>query len=111
MQGRPAKLRFQTQFCLTCCYVALVVARACTATHTADGKALRPIEVLRQENQLLKEAITESRAAIITLEKELRAAGVRVPVPEGLPEPVPIMPEDYWSPTLEVGRWWPCKGP
>ena len=81
-------------------------AAAAAAPGKADGTPaagmVTPMEALRQENQLLKQAITDSATAITELESLLRAAGVPVPEPEGLPEPVPTAPEDYWTPALEV---------
>lgn len=62
---------------------------------------LSPLEVLRQENALLKETLKEAGQAVGLLEKEISAAGVTVPAADNDASRVPG-PEDYWSAALEV---------
>mmetsp|Transcript_10988 Transcript_10988/g.19036 ORF Transcript_10988/g.19036 Transcript_10988/m.19036 type:complete len:859 (+) Transcript_10988:107-2683(+) len=64
-----------------------------------------PLEALRQENELLRTTIDEAREAIADLEGGLVAEGVPVPqIPEAhaSSSSSAIVPEDYWSPTVEV---------
>ncbi|GFH13938.1 Aamy domain-containing protein, partial [Haematococcus lacustris] len=65
---------------------------------------IEPLEVLRQENNLLKSTIVEAEAAITDLEDGLRQAGIEVPEVDdaSLLAAAPSGPEDYWSPALEV---------
>ncbi|GFR43347.1 hypothetical protein Agub_g4269 [Astrephomene gubernaculifera] len=60
------------------------------------------LEILREENQLLKETIAEAKVSIAALETQLRTAGVPIPPPEDAPGIMPPAPEDYWSPVLEM---------
>lgn len=62
---------------------------------------LSPLEVLRQENALLKETLKEAGQAVGLLEKEISAAGVTVPAADNDASRAPG-PEDYWSAALEV---------
>lgn len=65
------------------------------------GEGISPLDVLRQENQLLKETLQEATQSVGLLEKELGQAGVEVPAYTGALTR-PLIPEDFWSPALEV---------
>jgi 1,4-alpha-glucan branching enzyme len=63
--------------------------------------------VLRRENELLKQTITDAQVSIQELEVSLKDANV--PVPDGQPlggsaaiDPANLQPEDFWSPAIEV---------
>ncbi|GIL59739.1 hypothetical protein Vafri_14468 [Volvox africanus] len=60
------------------------------------------LEVLQEENTLLKTTVSEARAAVADLEAQLKAAGIPIPPPESVPGIMPTQPEDFWSPELEV---------
>ncbi|EFN58941.1 hypothetical protein CHLNCDRAFT_29960 [Chlorella variabilis] len=72
-----------------------------------------PLDVLRKENELLKQTISSAEVAVSNLETQLTSAGVEVP-----PMPMDrfagggalagITPEDFWSPAVTVpeGQAW-----
>ncbi|KAL4441059.1 hypothetical protein ABPG77_010490 [Micractinium sp. CCAP 211/92] len=64
-----------------------------------------PLEVLRQENELLKRTIGSAETAVADLESQLAGAGVDVPpahAAAAATAEAPIIPEDFWSPTVTV---------
>lgn len=69
---------------------------------------MSPLEILRRENDLLKQTITEATDSITSLESSLE--GVNIPVPpaegeqvsSGPSKPAQLQPEDFWSPSIEV---------
>lgn len=68
---------------------------------------MSPLEVLRRENELLKQTVAEASASIQELESSLSEANV--PIPAAIPgnsleamDPRNLQPEDFWSPTIEV---------
>jgi 1,4-alpha-glucan branching enzyme len=78
---------------------------------------LSPLEVLRRENELLKQTITDAQVSISELESSLTASDVPIPpapvdptvaavgAPGAVGAPVTprqLQPEDYWSPALDV---------
>lgn len=64
---------------------------------------ISPLEILRQENEILKETIADATIAVATLENALERAGIAVPSPgHGLDTSAILAPEDYWSPAIEV---------
>lgn len=67
----------------------------------ARAADLEPLEVLRQENEVLKQTIGEAKDAVQALEAELRGAGIAVPT-SGSGEAGAMQPEDFWSPMLDV---------
>lgn len=60
------------------------------------------LEVLQDENNLLKATIADAKVAVAELESQLLAAGVPTPPPVTVPDIMPSQPEDFWSPALEV---------
>lgn len=69
---------------------------------------MSPLEILRRENDLLKQTITEATDSINSLESSLEAANIPVPPAENEPvsagpsKPAQLQPEDFWSPSIEV---------
>jgi hypothetical protein len=70
---------------------------------------MSPLEILRRENDLLKQTITEATDSITSLESSLEGANIPVPPAEGEPvssggpsRPAQLQPEDFWSPSIEV---------
>ncbi|GAX84832.1 hypothetical protein CEUSTIGMA_g12253.t1 [Chlamydomonas eustigma] len=65
---------------------------------------LTPLDILRQENKLLKETIQEATQAVGLLEEELERAGVAIPAVEDVKAAFSggLSPEDYWSPAIDV---------
>lgn len=76
--------------------------RAAASPYAFTADPANAMEVLQEENKLLKNTIADAKVAIADLELQLRAAGVAIPAPEPMPDPTPATPEDYWTPTLEV---------
>lgn len=68
--------------------------------------SLSPLEVLRRENELLKQTINEATSSIGGLEASLEAANVPVPGSvvgvAAVRAAEDLKPEDYWSPSIEV---------
>lgn len=67
--------------------------------------SLSPLEVLRRENELLKQTISDAQVSIQELETSLTDANV--PVPHGSSslanlDPRDLQPEDFWSPSIDV---------
>jgi 1,4-alpha-glucan branching enzyme len=81
-------------------------ARSVLARNTQPG--LSPLEVLRRENELLKQTINDAQVSIQELESTL--VDSNVPVPAGsdpmaatlVIDPANLKPEDYWSPAIDV---------
>lgn len=76
--------------------------RAAASPYAFTADPANAMEVLQEENKLLKNTIADAKVSIADLELQLRAAGVAIPAPEPMPDPTPATPEDYWTPTLEV---------
>eukprot|EP00879_Flechtneria_rotunda_P003913 GHRR01004153.1.p1 GENE.GHRR01004153.1~~GHRR01004153.1.p1 ORF type:complete len:475 (+),score=109.12 GHRR01004153.1:81-1505(+) len=69
--------------------------------------SLSPLDVLRRENELLKQTITDAQVSIEQLETSLHDANVPVPHGEAYGsaaavDPRNLQPEDFWSPAIEV---------
>ncbi|MEW5313430.1 MAG: hypothetical protein WDW38_004999 [Sanguina aurantia] len=64
------------------------------------------IEVLRVENELLKQTIADTQSSIAELEAGLRKAGVDVPALANAHAALALTmnPEDYWSPSVQPSR-------
>jgi hypothetical protein len=64
------------------------------------------LEVLRRENELLKQTISEANSSIGGLEASLDAVNIPVPGSMGsmtaMRSTGELKPEDYWSPSIEV---------
>ena len=62
---------------------------------------LTPLEILLEENKLLKETIAETSESVGALETALETAGVAVPAAHAAFGTTPA-PEDFWSPAVEL---------
>lgn len=65
----------------------------------AKAEGLSPLEVLRQENELLRQTIADAEAAVGTLENDLKGQGLapNSVMPRDMDDPVEI-----WSPSVVV---------
>lgn len=73
----------------------------------AETESLSPLDVLRRENELLKQTINDAQVSIKDLESSLIDANVPVQPGESyasaaLVDPRSLQPEDYWSPAIDV---------
>eukprot|EP00195_Chlamydomonas_chlamydogama_P012705 CAMPEP_0202890322 /NCGR_PEP_ID=MMETSP1392-20130828/769_1 /ASSEMBLY_ACC=CAM_ASM_000868 /TAXON_ID=225041 /ORGANISM="Chlamydomonas chlamydogama, Strain SAG 11-48b" /LENGTH=858 /DNA_ID=CAMNT_0049573871 /DNA_START=126 /DNA_END=2702 /DNA_ORIENTATION=- len=69
------------------------------------AEPISPLDILKQENQLLKQTIKETKGSISELERELANAGVDIPSLDNnldVAAAPPTTPEDFWSPALTV---------
>ncbi len=76
----------------------------------ATDQSVAALEVLRKENELLKQTISGAKVSIANLEQSIEAAGSIVPPPqpsaaggaEDALDLANLQPEDYWSPAIDV---------
>lgn len=89
-------------------FVVLHVGLARIQRHVARSsgtESVSPLEVLRRENELLKQTISDAQSSIKDLESSLSDA--HVPIPQGSSsgtnlDPSNLQPEDFWSPCIDV---------
>eukprot|EP00878_Enallax_costatus_P000275 GHUV01000346.1.p1 GENE.GHUV01000346.1~~GHUV01000346.1.p1 ORF type:complete len:864 (+),score=177.11 GHUV01000346.1:148-2739(+) len=71
---------------------------------SSGTESVSPLDVLRRENELLKQTITDAQVSIKDLESSLSDANV--PIPQGSSsanlDPSNLQPEDFWSPCIDV---------
>lgn len=76
----------------------ITVARGPTR-HVVHAENTSPLEILRQENELLRKTITEAEAAVGSLESDAKRKGYSSTAVLSSPTDDPV---DIWSPTVEV---------
>lgn len=71
---------------------------------SSGTESVSPLDVLRRENELLKQTISDAQVSIQELESSLSDANVPIPLGSSSAnlDPSNLQPEDFWSPCIDV---------